>query len=74
MPTYQYKCRNCEDVFEIEQRIVEDPLTECQKCKGAFLYRVIGKNVGVQFKGSGFYINDQGAGRQDSTGSKDSPS
>lgn len=57
MPRYDYKCSNCGYVFEAEQRITEEPLTDCPKCNGR-ISRIISKNVGIAFKGDGFYIND----------------
>lgn len=57
MPTYVYECKTCEKVFEVEQRMVEDALTDCDcGAKGA-LRRII-QPVGIAFKGSGFYVND----------------
>jgi putative FmdB family regulatory protein len=56
MPIYVYECNTCQDVYEVEQRIVEDALTECRCGKGK-VKRVI-QPVGVAFKGSGFYVND----------------
>lgn len=58
MPTYVYECKDCGDSFEVEQRITEDPLTDC-KCGGR-VRRVI-QPVGIAFKGSGFYVNDSAA-------------
>jgi putative FmdB family regulatory protein len=55
MPIYVYECRTCEKSFEVEQRITEDPLTDCE-CGGK-VRRVI-QPVGIAFKGSGFYVND----------------
>lgn len=57
MPTYEYECTKCGHTFEILQRISDDPLTKCPKCKGA-LRRVIHGGMGVIFKGSGFYTTD----------------
>ena len=57
MPTYDYKCETCDDVTQIVQNITEDALTQCPKC-GNKIYRLIGRNVGISFKGSGFYVND----------------
>jgi putative FmdB family regulatory protein len=57
MPIYEYRCNDCKHEFETEQRMVEDPLTKCPKCKGK-IQRIIGKNIGIAFKGSGFYVND----------------
>ncbi len=56
MPTYQYECRDCGKSFEQYQKFSEDPLTVCPTCSGT-IQRVI-QNVGVVFKGSGWYIND----------------
>ena len=57
MPTYVYECRTCGKVFEIDQRITEDALTDCDcGAKGA-LRRLI-QPVAVAFKGAGFHIND----------------
>ena len=57
MPTYEYKCTACEDSFEALQNISDDPLTTCPGCKGN-IRRIIGKNILVNFKGSGFYVTD----------------
>ncbi len=59
MPVYEYKCKKCGKEFEAEQRITEDPLTKCpdENCGGE-VFRKISKNVGLLFKGSGFYITD----------------
>lgn len=60
MPTYVYECRTCEKVFEVDQRITEDALTDCDcGAKGA-LRRLI-QPVAIAFKGEGFHINDYAA-------------
>jgi putative FmdB family regulatory protein len=56
MPTYSYKCTICGHRFDKEQRITESPLKECPVCAG-HVRRVINQ-VGVVFKGSGFYVTD----------------
>lgn len=68
MPTYQYKCKECGHEFETVQSFHDDALTTCPECTGA-LKKVYG-NVGISFKGSGFYKNDS---RSSSVGSS-SPS
>lgn len=55
MPTYVYECKSCQKSFEVEQRITEAPLTDCE-CGGT-VRRII-QPVGIAFKGSGFYVND----------------
>jgi putative FmdB family regulatory protein len=57
MPTYDYKCSNCNHTFEYFQPMSSAPLTECPKCKGS-LIRIIGTGSGPIFKGSGFYQTD----------------
>lgn len=56
MPTYEYKCRECNHRFEVVQSFSDEPLTECKECGGA-LGKVFG-NIGITFKGSGFYKTD----------------
>jgi putative FmdB family regulatory protein len=56
MPTYQYLCRDCGHGFEQFQKFSENALTDCPSCDGT-VQRVI-QNVGVVFKGSGWYITD----------------
>lgn len=57
MPRYTYKCQKCEHVFDVRQKFSDDPLTDCPNCQQSALRRVI-SNVGVVFKGSGFYVTD----------------
>ena len=57
MPTYDYKCSNCNHRFEYFQPMSAEPLTECPECKG-LLKRIIGTGAGTIFKGSGFYQTD----------------
>jgi putative FmdB family regulatory protein len=57
MPIYEYKCENGH-VFDVIQRMSDEPLTECQEC-GAPAERVM-HPVAVHFKGSGFYNTDYG--------------
>jgi putative FmdB family regulatory protein len=59
MPTYEYRCKDCSHEFEIVQSFSDDALTECPQCKGR-LRKVFG-NVGISFKGSGFYKTDHGS-------------
>lgn len=56
MPTYVYACKDCEHQFETLQKMTDEPLTECPKCKGK-IARVLFA-PGIVFKGSGFHIND----------------
>ena len=53
MPTYPYRCLKCEHRFEQSQRITEEPLKECPKCKGE-LTREIARTAFL-LQGSGWY-------------------
>jgi putative FmdB family regulatory protein len=57
MPTYQYRCKECGHDFDVVQAFSDDALTKCPECKKNALKKVYG-NVGISFKGSGFYKND----------------
>jgi putative FmdB family regulatory protein len=56
MPTYEYACKSCGEHTDVVQSFTDDPLTVCQNCGGP-LRKVFG-NIGISFKGSGFYKND----------------
>jgi putative FmdB family regulatory protein len=65
MPTYSYKCTNCDHRFEARQRFSDDPLSECPVC--ASPVRKVITPVGIVFKGSGFYVTDNKNGKAVST-------
>jgi putative FmdB family regulatory protein len=68
MPLYAYRCKACEHVFEKNQRMTDAPLRHCPVCAGE-VRRLI-SNVGVVFKGSGFYITDNRNGSVNGTTAK----
>ena len=70
MPTYEYLCKSCGQRLEVQQRFTDDPLTECPSCEGP-LRKVFG-NVGISFKGSGFYKTDSRSGSSKSSSSTSS--
>jgi len=57
MPTYDYKCNNCQKVFEMFHRINENPQIHCPSC-GSIARKMLSLHSGLIFKGSGFYITD----------------
>jgi putative FmdB family regulatory protein len=59
MPTYEYLCNECEYSFEVVQSFTEAAIEQCPKCKGEV--RKVYNNVGIVFKGSGFYKTDSRA-------------
>src|ERR1035438_5279247 len=60
MPRYEYKCEGCGEVFELQQKFADEPLTVHDKC-GARVERIISAPA-LMFKGSGFYVNDYAKG------------
>jgi len=69
MPIYEYKCARGH-VFDVIQRMADDPLTECQEC-GAPAERVL-HPVAIHFKGSGFHNTDYGKKKTGASTSSDS--
>ncbi|MDH5716091.1 MAG: zinc ribbon domain-containing protein [Spirochaetia bacterium] len=57
MPTYDYKCKKCENVFEKFHSMTENPKVLCSKCDSP-AEKQIGAGSGIVFKGSGFYTTD----------------
>jgi putative FmdB family regulatory protein len=64
MPTYSYKCKNCQHAFDVQQSFSDAALTECPNCKGE-LTKVFGVGS-VTFKGSGFYRTDNSSSSKSS--------
>ncbi len=63
MPTYDYKCKTCGTVFEYQQKFADAPLTHspkglCNCDEPSEVVRVFSKNIGLVFKGTGFYQTD----------------
>ena len=74
MPTYEYRCKSCDHGFDIVQSFSDDALTTCPECGQETLKKVFG-NVGIAFKGSGFYKTDSRSGSSStSSGSSSSSS
>jgi putative FmdB family regulatory protein len=74
MPIYEYRCPNGH-LFELFQRMADDPPERCEICNAAPLERVL-HPVAVHYKGSGFYTTDYGKGsvKRVAPGSKDGDS
>ena len=56
MPTYEYACNACGHAFEVVQSFSDEAISICPECGGEV--RKVYSNVGVVFKGSGFYKTD----------------
>jgi len=55
---YSYRCPEC-GVFTIEQSMKDDPIAQCPDC-GQPVKRIIGKNINVIYRTTGFYCTDKG--------------
>ena len=60
MPTYSYRCANCDFAFDQYQAFTDNSLTMCPNCSQSQLRKVF-NSIGVSFTGSGFYRNDSRA-------------
>jgi putative FmdB family regulatory protein len=56
VPTYEYRCTECDHTFEAVQAFTDDSIEVCPSCGGRV--RKLFGNVGIVFKGSGFYKTD----------------
>ena len=71
MPTYSYRCTECDAAFDVVQAFTDDTLTVCPTCGGKL--RKVFSPVGVTFSGSGFYRTDSRAASSSSTPSTPAP-
>lgn len=60
MPTYDYQCQKCNFEFEREQRITEDPIKTCPKCKSRKAKRLLSASNFI-LKGGGWYADGYGS-------------
>lgn len=63
MPTYTYRCKECDHQFDQRQSFSDDPLTVCPNCGAENGLRKVVNSVGIVFKGSGFYVTDNANGK-----------
>ena len=70
MPIYEYACEKCESEFEAEQRITDDPIKSCPRCKSRKIKRLISRTSFV-LKGGGWYSDlYSSSGEKDDKASK----
>ena len=55
MPVYEYECQECDKVFEVQQKIADDPLSECPQCHGSV--KKLMSMSSFQLKGGGWYAD-----------------
>jgi putative FmdB family regulatory protein len=56
LPLYEYQCTKCKHTFEKIQKFSDRPEKKCPKC-GAKVEQLLSAPA-IQFKGSGWYVND----------------
>jgi len=79
MPLYEYQCKKCHHRFEKIQKFSDKPIKKCPDCGGPVEQMI--SAPAVQFKGSGWYVNDYAkkssasspSSDGDSSSSKDTP-
>jgi len=57
MPAYDYRCRGCDGVFEVIQRISDPVGATCPRCGSEECVRQFAASA-FQLKGSGWYASD----------------
>lgn len=55
MPVYEYECSECDNVFEVQQKMSEDPVKSCPECGGDV--RKLMSMSSFQLKGGGWYAD-----------------
>lgn len=63
MPVYEYKCTECGQRFEVEQRMTDQPLTSMPGEEHTHALKKVFSPVGISFRGSGFYKTDSATTR-----------
>ena len=71
MPLYEYRCRQCERIFDRLERASEPTDGTCPDC-GSAAARLLGAPA-LKFKGSGWYVNDYGKGNGSRPADADKP-
>ena len=69
MPLYEYECEACGERFELIRKFSDTPVEICTLC-GKGPVRRLFSSPAIQFKGSGFYINDYAKGKSEGGSSK----
>jgi putative FmdB family regulatory protein len=70
MPIYLYQCDACETRHEVLQKFSDAPLNACPDCGGK-VQKLFTPEVGLSFRGSGFYITDYARNNGKANGSSE---
>lgn len=57
MPIYEYQCKACEHVFDVLQKLSDEPLTYCPECGKPELRKLLSA-PNFRLKGGGWYETD----------------
>ena len=57
MPIYEYACQDCGHLFDVLQKMSDDPLKECPECGQHELKKLVSA-PNFRLKGSGWYETD----------------
>lgn len=68
MPTYEYRCLECDECFERFQKMTDPAVKACPACGGGV--RKLMHPPAIAFKGPGFYVNDYKNGNTASSAGK----
>lgn len=66
MPVYEYECKDCREIFEVQQKMADAPLTDCPSCEGT-LKKLISSSS-FQLKGGGWYADGYASKSSKSSG------
>ena len=55
MPVYEYECKTCDRVFEVQQKMADQPLTNCPECQ-APVKKLVSMSS-FQLRGGGWYAD-----------------
>jgi len=58
MPVYEYRCKSCDDHFELRQKFSDPPATACPACAGA-VEKLISQTA-FSLKGGGWHNEGYG--------------
>lgn len=72
MPLYEYQCKKCHHRFERIQKFSDPIVKKCPECGGPVEQMI--SAPAIQFKGSGWYVNDYAKKSGSGTSSGDSSS
>ena len=72
MPVYEYECPACEKILEVQQRMADDPLTQCPECDGPV--KKIMSRSSFQLKGGGWYADGYSSNKPKPEAKKESSS